>query len=292
MSGGGVATTMAGSDDPQAGRLPGSVHVEHAAIRVPAVDPLVPFYDDVIGLEVRRDADGAALAAGDRVLLELVEAPDAPPRRPTEAGLFHLAIRVPDRAALADALQRIRSGDASLDGASDHLVSEALYLSDPAGNGLELYWDRPSDGWPRGDDGRIRMDTLPLDLEALSGLAGGASGLPAGADLGHVHLEVTDLDRARAFYADTLGFRVQAPDHRTRASFLAADDYHHHVGLNAWNDRTEPNGETRGLEWYELVVPDAEATERLRMRVDASQRRGDLAVTDPDGIELRLTVEP
>lgn len=286
---------MAGSDDPQASRLPGSVHVERAAVRVPAVESLVSFYDDVIGLEVRRDADGAALAAGDRVLLELVEAPDAPPRRPTEAGLFHLAIRVPDRAALADALQRIRAGDASLDGASDHLVSEALYLTDPRGNGLELYWDRPTDAWPRDASGRIQMDTLPLDLEALLDRRRNDPALPPGTDIGHVHLEVTDRPRSEAFYRDGLGFGLQSR-FGDRASFLAAGDYHHHIGLNTWGGRTDPAGQGEGLAWFALALPDAAvegaAVDRLAERgVEPRQLPDGVAVEDPDGIEVRLLVD-
>ena len=187
-----------------------------------------------------------------------------------------------------------------LTGASDHLVSEALYLRDPAGNGVELYYDRPREDWPLTDDGGVAMETLPLDLDDLSASSetGGAAALPAGTDIGHVHLEVTDLPRAEAFYADALGLNVRAR-YGDDAAFLAAGDYHHHVGLNTWNHRRSPATGGLGLAWFELALPDAGTADAVRRRLadrgygvdEESADDGEAStVADPDGIRVRLVV--
>ena len=270
-----------------------AARVGRVALRVESLDRVLPFYRDVVGAAVDRTDDRAVLHAGDEPLIVLEEAPDAPERPPDAAGLFHLAIRVPDRGALGDALARVRDAG-SLTGASDHLVSEALYLRDPEGNGVELYRDRPREEWPRPDDEGVSMDTLPLDLDALAADARDEAALPSGTDVGHVHLEVTDLDRSVAFYGDVLGLTIQV-DSYDGASFLAAAGYHHHVGLNTWNGRSTSAGESRGLAWFELLIPDeslALLRNHLTTREVAVQTTdGSPAVTDPDGVEVRLVAE-
>ncbi|MFB6223172.1 MAG: VOC family protein, partial [Haloarcula sp.] len=179
-----------------------------------------------------------------------------------------------------------------LGGASDHGVSEALYLTDPEGNGIEIYRDYPREEWPRGDDGRIRMGTYPLDLEPVEAAAAGESGLPAGTDVGHVHLEVSSLEAFRDFYVDSIGFEVQTE--APAALFVAAGGYHHHLGANTWNNRSEPLG-GRGLSWFEVVVPDTAVLDEIRARTAASQypvseTDDGVAVTGPDGIEVRFRV--
>ncbi len=287
----------------EAFELPASAGVGRVALRVGSLDRVAPFYRDVVGFDVDRDADGerARLTAGGETLIILEADADAPERGDDEAGLFHLAVRVPDRAALSEALSRVRRGDAALTGASDHLVSEALYLRDPAGNGVEVYYDRPREEWPWTDDGGVAMETLPLDLDDLSAAsdADGSAGLPAGTDVGHVHLEVTDLPRAESFYVDALGTNLRAR-YGDDAAFVAAGDYHHHVGLNTWNGRRAPAGESRGLAWFEVSLPDAETLDAVRRRLeergydvagDASSDGPAVAVADPDGIRVRLVVE-
>lgn len=284
---------MAGDTERTAFSL-SAARVGRVALRVASLDRVVPFYREVVGATVERMGGRALLCAGDEPLVVLEAAPDAPERPADAAGLFHLAIRAPDRGALGDALDRIQARG-ELTGASDHLVSEALYLRDPAGNGVELYHDRPRAEWPRTDDGGVLMDTRPLDLDGLATAARGEERLPAGTDVGHVHLEVTDLDRAVAFYTDVLGLAVQDGGY-DGACFVAAGDYHHHVGLNTWNGRSAPAGASTGLAWFELLVPDRETLTMLHDRladrgytVEASD--GGLAVADPDGIEVRLAVD-
>src|SRR5512143_2414297 len=163
-------------------------------LAVADLDRMRDFYRDAIGLTVLEPAAGTVRLGTDgrATLVELVGEPDAPPRPRGTSGLFHLAILVPGRADLARALQRVADVGWRLSGASDHLVSEALYLSDPEGNGIELYRDRPRDQWPVAGD-TVEMATLPLDLEDLLAEPGGEApdaAMPVGTTLGHVHLQV------------------------------------------------------------------------------------------------------
>jgi catechol 2,3-dioxygenase len=269
--------------------LPDGTRPGRVALRVNDRARLTEFYATVVGLEVgREDGDRTVLGAGGTPLLELCEDPAAPERSPEETGLFHTAFRVPSRAALGAALERVER-EWRLDGASDHLVSEALYLSDPEDNGVEIYRDRPREDWPAAADGRVEMETLGLDLDPLRDLGEAAATAPPATTVGHVHLEVADLPAARDFYR-TLGLRVRQ-QYGTSAAFLAAGDYHHHVGVNVWNGRSASLA-GRGLAWFELVVPDEGDLAAVRERVDrrdVTRTASDaLEVTDPDGISLRL----
>ncbi|MFC7018902.1 MULTISPECIES: VOC family protein [Haloarcula] len=272
----------------------GTIHPEttvgRVALTVADLDGVATFYETVVGLVVHDRTDArVVLGDGTTPLLELVAAPDRPERGRDEAGLFHVAVRVPTRAALGAALERVEAG-ARLDGASDHHVSEALYLSDPEGNGVEIYRDRPRDEWPERPDGRVQMDTLPLSLDGLRAESDGGGRAPVGTDVGHVHLEVTDLEAARSFYVDTLGLSLR--QEMQGALFVAAGDYHHHLGLNSWRRRTAPQ-RGRGLAWFELRVPDAAALTAVRERLEAAglavaDRDDGIAVTAPDAVSLRL----
>jgi len=271
--------------------LPPETRMGRVTLRVNDVDRQAGFYRRVVGVPtIDRGDERATLRAGETTLLELIETPDAPERPRTATGLFHVAIRVPDRDALADALARVRS-KGSLEGAADHDASEALYLTDPEDNGIELYCDRPREVWPRVDDGRVDIGTAPLDLASLSGGDPDAA-LPAGTDVGHVHLEVSTLAPSRSFYVDALGLGVSGT-YDDGAAFLAAGDYHHHLAINTWNGRTEPAGEHRGLVRFEVVVPDADALMATQRRLErhsvVAERCGEtLRVEDPDGIGIRV----
>lgn len=270
--------------------LPDETHIGQTALRVADLDDLTAFYRDVVGLAVVGETESeTTLGVESTPLLVLERDADAPPRHRTEAGLYHNAFRVPTRTALGDALTRVRERW-HLGGASDHLVSEALYLTDPEGNGVEVYRDRPRDEWPRTDDGSVRMATDPLDLDGVEAAAAGDDRAPPGTDVGHVHLEVSSLDSFRAFYVDTLGFEEQTT--MPAASFVSAGGYHHHVGANTWHHRTTP-ARGRGLSWFEVVLPDDAALTAARERLDARGTAVEatdegFAVSDPDGIRLRL----
>ena len=202
------------------------------------LDAQAGFYRDAIGLRELRRANGIVELGSpedDRPLVTLIERPDAPTRPRGTTGLFHLALLVPDRAELARALNRVTATGQRFTGASDHLVSEALYLDDPEGNGIEIYRDRPREDWARAD-GQLQMATLPLDVEGVlaSAPAGDSGeGMAAGTTLGHVHLQVASIPEADTFYTDGIGFDAMVRGY-PGALFVSAGGYHHHLGLNTW----------------------------------------------------------
>ncbi len=263
--------------------IPADSRIGRVALRVNDLSRMVEFYETVIGLSVHNQGEGrAVLGVDDTGILVLNADPDAPARRPAQTGLFHMAFRFPGRSALADALHRVEEAW-EMDGAADHRVSEALYLSDPEDNGIELYRDRPRREWPeRG--GRVEMPSLRLDVDALRGESAGSPDAPAGTTVGHVHLEVSDIAAARRFYVDTLGFTVRRD--MGAALFVAAGEYHHHIGLNTWNNRSEPAA-GRGLDWFEIEVPDEGTVAVLQERCDRVGEDG-FRVSDPDGMEIRV----
>jgi catechol 2,3-dioxygenase len=280
--------------------IPPDTSIGKVRLRVADLDDLTTFYERVIGLEaIERGGDVTRLgAAGGEALIELVGAPDAPAPPSFSTGLFHLAILVSDRAELARSLQRVAGAGWRLTGASDHLVSEALYLQDPEGNGVEIYRDRPREEWRRNGD-ELAMATLPLDLESVLGeLDPGerqANGMPGGTTMGHIHLQVADIPAAERFYNRALGLDVMVRSY-PGALFLAAGGYHHHVGLNTWQSEgapPPPEG-ALGLDRYELVLPDAaerdSAADRLAEAGADPQRLDEgVVASDPSGNRVLLT---
>jgi catechol 2,3-dioxygenase len=209
-------------------------------------------------------------------------------------GLFHVAWLHPTRTALAASLRRVAGQGWRFDGASDHGVSEALYLQDPDGLGIELYADRPRELWQRPPDGRgVAMVTLPLDLEDLLAQSAGAPppSVPPGTGVGHVHLKVSDVDRAASFY-ERLGFDEQA--RMPSAAFVSAGGYHHHIGLNSWQSAgaaPSPPG-APDLRGVTFALTDAAALEELERAAGAGARRenGTVTVRDPDGESLTFSL--
>ncbi|MHC3381102.1 VOC family protein [Haloarcula sp. H-GB5] len=270
--------------------LPPETEIGRVALTVADLSSTVDFYRDVVGLHVLdADDDRTILGAGGQELLVLHHRPDAPAREASSTGLYHIAFRVPSRAALGDALQRIDS-EWTLDGASDHGVSEALYLSDPAGNGVEIYRDFPRASWSETPSGHVKMVTEPLDTQSVAAAATGEQSMPGDSDIGHVHLEVSSVETARSFYANALGLRVRAT--YDGAVFLAAGDYHHHIGANVWQRRSGPQT-GQGLAWFEIQLPDEATLESAEKRLRQSdyavaETDAGLTVHDGDDIELRL----
>jgi catechol 2,3-dioxygenase len=262
------------------------------------------FYERALGLRGSERDDGT-LALGpsqSEPLVELRPEAAAPPLDPRRTGLYHLAILVPSRVDLAQALARLIQTRWPLDGASDHLVSEALYLSDPDGNGIEIYRDRPRQEWRYSGD-RLEMATLPLDLHNLMGELKGAETLqehaPTGTRMGHVHLQVADLDAAEAFYSGVLGFDVMVRGY-PGALFVSAGGYHHHLGLNTWHSLGAPSPEPGaiGLRSFEVNLPNRDELARVLDRVSAAGLQSEAVagerwlVRDPSGNAVLLGHPP
>lgn len=279
--------------------------IERVDLRVRDVDASLLFYRDVVGLEVTERSSGRAVLAapGGESFLTLSSSGVTRPADPRSAGLFHIAIRFPDRSTLGEALARL-AGAALPVGAGDHAVSEALYVSDPDGNGVELYYDRAVEEWPAPAGGAmVPMVTLPVDLQSLlaAGRGGDAVGgsAPAGTDMGHVHLQVADVERTVAFYAKELGMDLTARM-GAEAAFFSSNGYHHHIGANSWQSRgsSPATRESAGLDRVVFAVAGGEGLERVRLRLTEHGRATEgepgrsLVVRDPDGIELVFTAGP
>lgn len=258
---------MATSDAP--------VTVSRVALTVRDLDAVGDFYQSVIGLDpITRNGEALVLGQADLPLIELRRDPKAQ-SHPREAGLFHTAFLLPTRQDLGRWLRFAADRGIRLDGAGDHLVSEALYLADPEGNGIEIYADRPRDVWET-DGTTVRMDKLAMNLNELASAPGEWTGMPDGSVIGHVHLQVGDIPQAEAFYAGELGLDLSS--RLGSASFYATGGYHHHLATNIWNSRgAGPRSEgTAGL--AELVL-----------EADPG-RLGAAGFTDPWG--NRITVLP
>ena len=217
--------------------LPADAHIGSVSLTVTDLDRSVPFYRDVLGFQEasRKGATSFLAAAAGRVLIELHERRDAIPKPRRSTGLFHFAILVPSRVALGRSLRRLAEQKWPLSGASDHLVSEALYLNDPDGLGIEIYRDRPRETW-RIANGELAMATDPLDLQSIANEPGADApwpGLEAGTVIGHVHLHVPTLQSGEAFFCDQIGFEPVVRGY-PGALFVSAGGYHHHLGMNTW----------------------------------------------------------
>lgn len=279
--------------------LPAATSLGAVALTVADLERTLTFYQENLGMQRLGEEDGATLlGAGERPLLRLFHDPDAPaPPRPA-SGLYHYALLLPSRRDLAAILWRLAAHDTRFQGFSDHLVSEAIYLADPEGNGIELYRDRPRDEWAY-RDGTLQMATLPLDTDDLLAEAGGpAEQLAAGTVVGHVHLHVGNLSGAVQFYQEIVGFEM-VMRYGPSAAFLSTGGYHHHLGLNTWagEGAQQPAPGSRGLRWWEVRVPGDKALASLLDRARAgghlvTESDGAYLVGEPAGAQLRLSLQP
>jgi catechol 2,3-dioxygenase len=262
-------------------------------------DALSLFYAGTLGLvEIAGERGTRIFAAGERPIVTVTPATARHAPTGASTGLYHLAILVPSRLDLARVLRRLLERDVALQGAADHGVSEALYLADPEGNGIEIYADRPQSAWPR-KDGEVEMFTRRFDfdgvLDELRADGRAWDGMALGTRLGHVHLKVSDLKRAEDFYRRVIGFDLML-HYGDSAAFLSTSGYHHHVGLNTWESlgRTAPERGAEGLRQVTFTVDDAARLRSIEGRaaeagVATVAQDGELVLTDPSGIQIALT---
>ena len=250
------------------------------------------FYTQRLGLKVlSEDLDNIILGGDTTPLLHLTEKPKAK-RVQRATGLFHFALLVSSRLELGKTLARLLQTKTPMQGFSDHLVSEAIYLADPDGHGIEVYRDRPRDEWEHEDDGRLKMATLQMDIHGVldelekDGVDATWSGIDPQTTMGHVHLHVDNLQTARQFYIDTLGFEFMT--HYPSALFISAGGYHHHLGLNTWAGEgvAPPPDSALKLESYEILLPDRASLEAIAERLTAGgygfeQHDNTIEIPDP-----------
>jgi catechol 2,3-dioxygenase len=292
---------------PGGNRLPTATRLGRVRLQIADLDRSVAWYRRVMGLELR-DARGnrAVLGAGalPEPLIELRELPGAAPvPERGRLGLYHAALRLPDRRSLANFVQHALAAGVEL-GASDHLVSEAIYLRDPDGHGLEVYVDRPQEGWKGRDTPQGRelvMVTEPLDMDGLVAIAAEVpwSGIAGDTVVGHVHLHVGNLEQARDFYHRGLGMDLVVWSY-PGALFFSAGGYHHHVGLNVWSGPEAvpaPADEARLVSWT-LIVPAESDLEALADRLEAAgypvtrAEPGYYRAADPWGTQVVMRTPP
>jgi catechol 2,3-dioxygenase len=277
--------------------IPATTRMGAVHVTVAELERSLAYYRGQVGLDVLdRSGDRASLGAGGVELLGLAEDPGAA-HAGRHTGLYHFALRVPERTDLAGWLAHAARDRVPLVGMSDHFVSEAIYLTDPDGHGIEIYHDRPRGHW-EGQVGR-RMTTDPLDVASLLGelddpAKASFDGLPAGTDMGHVHLQVADVETSTAFYRDLLGFDLMA-ELMGSAAFYGAGGYHHHVGANVWHSRggSPAAAGTARLLRATIVLPDVAERDRVAGRLadaghELGAREDGLLVHDPSGIALLL----
>jgi catechol 2,3-dioxygenase len=272
------------------------LHVGAVGLLVRNLDVLTAFYRDALGLSVLgRSENSATLGAGGVPFVHLEYRPNAKPDDQREAGLYHTAFLMPTRSDLARWLLHAARTKVALTGASDHAVSEAFYLDDPEGNGIEVYYDRPAESWQwTGNDLKITTDPLDIDdiLREVPATAS-YSGAPGGLRIGHVHLRVGDVARAEAFYRDGLGLDVTRRRHG--ASFMSSGRYHHHIAANVWHsaDSGERDPQRAGLSWLAVESADrgafAAAKERLgKAGIPLTETSTGVEMADPWGTRLRI----
>ncbi|WP_203289785.1 VOC family protein [Metabacillus sp. cB07] len=266
-------------------------------IKVKDVKRSLAFYKEVIGFNVLNETEHTAdlTADGKNVLLSIEQPPNIAPKQQGTAGLYHFALLLPDRSDLGRVLQHLVHLNIPL-GASDHHVSEAIYLNDPDGNGIEIYSDRDASKWIW-QGSQVAMTTETLDVQGVLAEAKGEPwlSLPENTVMGHIHLHVSSLKETEAFYDQGLGFKTVARYGR-QAMFMSTGGYHHHLGLNTWagEGAPAPYPQSAGLDWFTLIYPDADSLEQAVARLKNMGAKtfienGFVMTADPSGNRIRLT---
>ncbi len=273
-----------------------NLYVEQVSLNVLDLEKAIQFYTEIIGFQVLKQTDQKAILTTDdkTALLTLEQPQDVTPKEGKKSGLYHFAILLPTRADLSVFLRHIIETGYPL-GASDHHVSEALYINDPDGNGIEIYIDRPSTDW-KWAAGNVHMVTDPLDGDGLLAETDAAwTGLPAGTIMGHIHLHVSDLKETEEFYINGLGFEIVS--HYPQALFISTGGYHHHIAINTWQGVGAPKRPENmvGLNWYTIVFPDVDTRNQTignlrKIGATVSEEDGILVTEDPAGNQIHLVI--
>jgi catechol 2,3-dioxygenase len=272
--------------------------VAEVNLKVADIERSLSFYQEVIGFQIlERTEKKAKLTANGKTALLSIEQPDHVISKPQQTtGLYHFALLLPERSDLGRVLQHFIKNNVRI-GAGDHLVSEALYLNDPDGNGIEIYSDRPYSSW-NWNNNLVEMTTDPIDAQGIleAGKGEAWEGLPAGTVMGHIHLQVAELQKIEEFYVKGLGFDVVAR-YGPQALFISTGKYHHHIGLNTWAGigvPTPPENSV-GLNWYSLVLPNEETRNKTisnleKIGASVKEENGIYTTADPSGNRIRLLV--
>ena len=282
--------------------LPETTHISFLQLRVSDMPKALAFYQGALGFERvsgEQSTLGLAASQGGKPFLFLSEDKTATPALRRAPGLFHVAYLYPSRKELAKAFKRLYEHRWPFQGFADHGVSEALYLADPEGNGIELYADRPRAEWLY-QDGQLQMTTDHLDVENLlsevSGNSDSESVIHPQTRIGHIHLQVSDLSKAEKFYHELVGLDVTLRNY-PGALFVSAGGYHHHIGFNIWNSRgtTRPAGQTLGLEKFRIELPGEKAFYDLKKRLEEAGNviedgRGTFAARDLDSLQIEFSL--
>ncbi|UFU01345.1 VOC family protein [Radiobacillus kanasensis] len=276
-----------------------STFVGHVKIKVEDLERSLHFYQEVIGFKLLEQTKTTAKLTtdGEASVLSIEQPEEVVPKEGRTTGLYHFALLLPERSDLANIVFHFIEKGVRI-GSSDHLVSEALYLSDPDGNGIEIYIDRDPSVW-NWNKGEVAMTVDPLNFEDL--LTSGNQeepwkGLPAGTVMGHIHLHVSELEKTEEFYTKGLGFEVVSR-FGAQALFISTGKYHHHIGLNTWNGVGAPSPSDRsvGLDFFTLIYPDEEARDKvtddlIKIGATVTEEKGIFVTSDPSGNRIYLKV--
>ena len=281
-------------------KIPDSTYIQSIGLKVKSLENSLSFYEGSLGFRlIKKEGNVALLSASGKepYTIKLIEAKDAKFAHRSSTGLYHTAFLLPDRKSLALVFRRLFETKAKFHGFSDHLVSEAIYLADPDDNGIELYIDKPKEQWDW-KLGEVLMDSLPLDLATITSALTKDDkwdGIDPQTKIGHIHLKVSDLDKAEKFYNRFLGFHVSNSVY-PGALFLAAGKYHHHVGTNVWHSQngSPPPENSLGLAGYTINFGDKEYLAEIEKNAKESNiavtrdSDGVLSINDFDNIKVRL----
>ncbi len=274
--------------------------VQQIEINVQDIHRSLEFYTKAIGLRLLENTGNkASFTADGKTPLVIIKQPEnVKPKQMRTTGLYHFALLVPNRKELGKVIQHLLDIGYPLQGASDHLVSEALYLSDPDGHGIEIYVDRPVDTW-KWQDGEVDMNTVPMDVKAALAEAKHETwkGLSSETIMGHIHLHVAEIKQIKQFYCDVLGFDIANSLYGDQALFLSSGGYHHHIGVNTWNGvgAKAPEKDSVGLHDFTIVIPNNEKMKMIEANLKQAEipfeNKGACLITeDPSGNKIQLTI--